>query len=130
MESATGDHVMYAPECDGEEHNECFEFACPASHPVRMPEIHLYVRVLGYEVSQVGQGLSVYDHILLFREARTHSLMAQTFSTVTTTLAGMKLSSKEFWITVKTNQRPPIQMLSVVPGSHTGFIIKSTVIQI
>ena len=41
---------MYAPECNGEEHNECFEFACPSSHPVRMPEIHLYVRVLGYEV--------------------------------------------------------------------------------
>ena len=41
---------MYAPECDGDEHNECFDFDCPASHPVRMPEIHLYVRVLGYEV--------------------------------------------------------------------------------
>ena len=58
VESASGDHVMYAPECDGEEHNECFDFACPSSHPIRMPEIHLYVRVLGYEVSQVGQGLS------------------------------------------------------------------------
>ena len=51
MESATGDHVMYAPECDGEEHEECFEFACPSSHPVKMPEIHLFVRVLGYEVN-------------------------------------------------------------------------------
>ena len=50
-ESASGDHVMYAPQCDGEEHEECFEFACPSSHPVRMPEIHLYVRVLGYEVN-------------------------------------------------------------------------------
>merc|ERR1711879_857454 len=49
VESASGDHVMYAPECDGDEHNECFEFDCPSSHPVRMPEIHLYVRVLGYE---------------------------------------------------------------------------------
>ena len=51
VESATGDHVMYAPECNGDEHNECFDFDCPASHPVRMPEIALYVRVLGYEVS-------------------------------------------------------------------------------
>ena len=42
---------MYAPECDGDEHNECFDFDCPSSHPVRMPEIHLYIRVLGYEVS-------------------------------------------------------------------------------
>ena len=49
MESETGDHVAYAAECDGDEHNECFDFDCPASHPVKMPEIHLYVRVLGYE---------------------------------------------------------------------------------
>ena len=49
VESSSGDHVMYAPECDANEHNECFEFDCPSSHPVRMPEIHLYVRVLGYE---------------------------------------------------------------------------------
>ena len=51
VESSSGDHVMYAPECDGDEHSECFDFDCPASHPVRMPEIHLFVRVLGYEVS-------------------------------------------------------------------------------
>ena len=50
-ESASGDHVMYAPQCDGEEHEECFDFACHSSHPVKMPEIHLYVRVLGYEVN-------------------------------------------------------------------------------
>jgi len=49
IESSSGDHVMYAPECDGDEHNECFDFDCPSSHPVRMPEIHLYIRVLGYE---------------------------------------------------------------------------------
>ena len=53
VESASGDHVTYAPECDGDEHNECFEFDCPSSHPVRMPEIHLYVRVLGYEVKEI-----------------------------------------------------------------------------
>ena len=39
---------MYAPECDGDS-NECFDLACPASHPVTMPEIHLYVRVQDYE---------------------------------------------------------------------------------
>jgi len=49
VESADGSHVAYATDCDGDEHNECFDFACPASHPVKMPEIHLYVRVLGYE---------------------------------------------------------------------------------
>ena len=49
VESETGDHVAYSEECDGDEHNECFDFSCPASHPVKMPEIHLYVRVLDYE---------------------------------------------------------------------------------
>ena len=42
-------HVVYADECDGREHNECFDFDCPRSHPVKLPEIHLYVRVLEYE---------------------------------------------------------------------------------
>jgi len=48
---AQGDtkHVVYAPECDGQEHNECFDLDCPASHPVKMPELHLYVRVNDYE---------------------------------------------------------------------------------
>jgi len=50
LESQGGvDHVVYSTECDGEEHNECFEFDCPASHPVKFPEVHLYVRVLEYE---------------------------------------------------------------------------------
>ena len=30
-------------ECDGE-HNECFDFPCPDSHPVNMPELHWYYR--------------------------------------------------------------------------------------
>jgi len=47
-ESATGDHVVYSPECDSSD-NECFEADCPASHSVKLPELHLYVRVLGYE---------------------------------------------------------------------------------
>ena len=62
------------------------------------------------------------DHIGLFRVVLIHSLTDQTFSTVITTLAGMKLSSREFWITAKTNQRPQVQMLSVVPGSPIGLI--------
>ena len=41
--------MAFALECDGDEFNECFDFDCPDSHPIRMPEIHLYVRVLGYE---------------------------------------------------------------------------------
>ena len=40
--------MSYALGC-GEHGNECFDFDCPESHPVRIPEIHLYVRILGYE---------------------------------------------------------------------------------
>jgi len=42
-------HVIYSPECDPDEHQECFDFSCPSSHPVRFPELHLFVRILGYE---------------------------------------------------------------------------------
>eukprot|EP00090_Calanus_glacialis_P021682 TRINITY_DN33458_c0_g1_i1.p1 TRINITY_DN33458_c0_g1~~TRINITY_DN33458_c0_g1_i1.p1 ORF type:complete len:428 (+),score=79.42 TRINITY_DN33458_c0_g1_i1:15-1298(+) len=50
LESKDGEkHVVYSEECDGELHNECFDFDCPASHPVKFPEVHLYVRVLNYE---------------------------------------------------------------------------------
>merc|ERR1712106_300525 len=49
-ESQNGEsHVVYSEECDGDLHNECFDFNCPSSHPVKLPEIHLYVRVLEYE---------------------------------------------------------------------------------
>ena len=41
--------MSYASGCDGDEHSECFYLDCPSSHPVKMPEIDLYVRVLGYE---------------------------------------------------------------------------------
>ena len=41
--------MVYSLECDGDKHNECFDFDCPESHPVKLPEIHLYVRILGYE---------------------------------------------------------------------------------
>ena len=49
VESADGSHVAYSSDCDGDEHNECFDFDCPSSHPIKMPELHLYVRVQGYE---------------------------------------------------------------------------------
>jgi len=49
LESKDGDHVVYSTECSGDHHNECFEFDCPTSHPVKFPEVHLYVRVLEYE---------------------------------------------------------------------------------
>jgi len=42
-------HVVFATDCNGNEHNECFDFDCPSSHPVRMPELHLYVRVQDYQ---------------------------------------------------------------------------------
>ena len=49
LEGGSREHVVYSEECDGKEHNECFDLPCPASHPVRLPELHLYVRVLEYQ---------------------------------------------------------------------------------
>ena len=49
MEDKEGKHVAYSEECYELEMNECFDFACPASHPVRMPEVHMYVRVRDYK---------------------------------------------------------------------------------
>jgi len=48
VESSDGSHVAYSLGCDGDE-NECFDLDCPSTHPIKMPELHLYVRVLGYE---------------------------------------------------------------------------------
>ena len=66
---AQGDtkHVVYATECDGQEHNECFDLDCPASHPVKMPELHLYVRVKDYEggahMFSDGSDVSLNKHL-------------------------------------------------------------------
>ena len=48
LEDVDGTHVAYSEECQ-EDFNECFDFDCPVSHPVKMPEIHLYTRVVNYE---------------------------------------------------------------------------------
>ena len=73
-EDINGNHVAYSLECDGLDNdgpNECYDFDCPETHPVKVgvinkvatsvliasqesnpvqiPEIHLYVRILDYE---------------------------------------------------------------------------------
>jgi len=51
-EDINGNHVAYSLECDGLDNdgpNECYDFDCPKTHPVKIPEIHLYVRILDYE---------------------------------------------------------------------------------
>ena len=73
-EDLNGNHVAYSLECDGLDNdgpNECYDFDCPETHPVKVsviykiatsvsiaseesnpvqiPEIHLYVRILDYE---------------------------------------------------------------------------------
>ena len=60
-----GKHVVYSEECDADEHSECFDFDCPASHPVKMPELHLFVRVLDYEggAHVFGDGTTVSRHL-------------------------------------------------------------------
>ena len=47
LESSTGDHVIYNPNCEDEV--TCFQDPCPASHPVRIPEISLFLVVPNYE---------------------------------------------------------------------------------
>ena len=50
LEAKNGqEHVVYSDDCDVDEANECFDAACPDSHPVKMPEIHWYYRVLEYQ---------------------------------------------------------------------------------
>ena len=49
VEDIEGKHMAFSEECYEYESNECFDFECPSSHPVRLPEIHLYVRILEYE---------------------------------------------------------------------------------
>ena len=73
LESKDGkNHVAYSEECDGTV-NECFDFNCPTSHPVKMPEILLYVRVLDYkggahvfaDGSDVSRDLQVYNPVTI-----------------------------------------------------------------
>ena len=54
LESPDGSHVAWSVGCEEaiDEENfdpECFEFDCPATHPVRFPEVHFYTRVLDYK---------------------------------------------------------------------------------
>ena len=105
---------MYAPKCDGEENDECFDFACPSSHPVKMPEIHLYVRVLGYEVEWVSS-IELFENFNT-REEPMCSRTALMCFTVTTSLAGMRLSSRECWMAVKITQSLLTQLTFAAPG--------------
>ena len=57
LESTDESHVSWAEGCASaitEESwdPECFDLPCPASHPVRMPEIHFYTRILDYQGGQ------------------------------------------------------------------------------
>ena len=74
VEDINGNHVTYSEECDGDVFNECFDFDCPESHPVRMPKIHLYVRVLDYEGgAHVFSNDTDISHQLYFQQYRSLS---------------------------------------------------------
>jgi len=47
LEHPTNDHVAYNKECDDE--YICFEYDCPASHPIKIPEINLFLVINNYE---------------------------------------------------------------------------------
>ena len=40
LEAADGSHVSFAEDCE-QDSDECFDFDCPDTHPVRLPELHL-----------------------------------------------------------------------------------------
>ena len=74
IEDINGSHVTYSEECDGDVFNKCFDFDYPESHPVRMPEIHLYVRVLDYEGgAHVFSNDTDVSHQLYFQQYRSLS---------------------------------------------------------
>ena len=103
VEDINGNHVTYSEECDGDVFNECFDFDCPESHPVRMPEIHLYVRVLNYEggahVFSNDTDVSPQLDFLQYLSFLSRS------STATTSLAGMTRCCSIFLTSAKTTQR-------------------------
>ena len=54
LSAADESHVAWSLGCSdltssGSFDPECAEFPCPASHPVRLPELHFYVRILDYQ---------------------------------------------------------------------------------
>lgn len=128
VESADGSHVAYSSDCNGNEHNECFDFDCPSSHPIKMPELHLYVRVQGYEggAHMFADGSDV--RILLLRFLHKQSILhvlflalnfdfyLLRFSTVIIFPDGMKKNFKEFWTIVITILKLLTPMLFVVIG--------------
>ena len=73
--------MVYSEECDGELHNECFDFDCPASHPVKFPEVHLYVRVLNYEggahVFSDGSDVQIIKFIFVLLNVFFHADFSQ-----------------------------------------------------
>ena len=110
--------MVYAEGCDGTHHNECFEFDCPTSHPVKLPELHLYVRVLEYEggAHVFADGTDVSTDVtskicVLFYLIIPYS--CRSFTAITF-LAGMRKNFNMFWTTVKTNLKQLIQTLSAV----------------
>ena len=47
LETNDQSHVAYAPGCDDDIH--CFALPCPALHPVKIPEINLFLEVKNYD---------------------------------------------------------------------------------
>ena len=127
LESVDGSHVSYAVGCNADEASECFDLDCPSSHPVKMPEIDMFVRVLGYE-----GGAHVFSDGSDVRSNKIQTLLESTnldicsslinkfifsrYFMVTTFLDGMRLHYRGCWTTVKMNQRHQCPMPFAVTG--------------
>ena len=107
-------HVVYSQGCAEDLPNECFDGDCPASHPVKLPELHLYVRALEYE----GGAHVFADGTDVSRESYyvVRHLIFLRCSTVTISQAGMRMSFNMFWTTVTMILMLLILMHSAVIG--------------
>ena len=69
LESTDQSHVAYVPECDDE--YLCFMYNCPASHPVKLPEINLFLEIKGgvYEggAHTFADGTAVSNSLFLLK---------------------------------------------------------------
>ena len=113
LESQDGQqHVVFAENCketnDPNADIECFNLNCPASHPIKMPEIHFYVRILGYEggahVFADGTDVSnLKTKLHLIHVSKDKLSFHHRFCTATISRDGTKVCSSTYWTTVKMN---------------------------
>ena len=114
LESVDQSHVTYTPMCD--EEFTCFHWPCPASHPVKIPEINLFLEIYDYEggAHTFADGTDVSSVLHIF--SKIYYILSSC-STVTSSQDGMKNSCRKFSTIVTTPQIFLLVLSSVLTGS-------------